>query len=201
MSTERNHEQLKKALAQLPVYEAAEGGWERLSAQLDASPPERRRRTLTGALGRLPVYPAPVGGWRGIARRLPLSRGGWRWGVAAGLALLLGVGGWWLSLPPVERLPLSERRLLEGPGLPVPEPAHFDQLAPLLAQVDSCYAQQMTPLPPAWQGHWEALVAERVRYDSLLALPPGPARQDALSQTETRLRGTLFQLAAWLCPE
>ena len=200
MNTEHNRDQLKKTLAQLPVYSPPPAHWDSLAQALDA-PAEEGTETLQRSLTRLPVYAAPADGWRRLVRELPARRRAIRWSVAAAVAALLGLGFWWFSLEPAQRLPLSERRLHDRAGLPVPEQADFDPLGPLLARADSCWAARTEDLPPEWAARWERLQAERARYDSLLALPPDGTRHAALTEAETHLRGSLFQLGPWLCQE
>ncbi|RMG67227.1 MAG: hypothetical protein D6722_13465 [Bacteroidetes bacterium] len=198
MNTERHHASLKNALSQLPVYSPAAENWEAIERNLD-SPEERKPDRLTQAVRQLPSYAAPAGGWRQLARQLPMPRR-WRYGWAAAAAvLILALAGTWLALPPEQRLPLSERHLKTRPELPIPEPAHFEQVAPLLVWADSCYARQEGALPPEAEAQWAQLMAERARYDSLAALPASKIRFHLMSELEIQLRGRLFQLEPWLC--
>ncbi|MEL6672160.1 MAG: hypothetical protein AAFR61_08200 [Bacteroidota bacterium] len=99
---EKGKETLKRAIEQLPDYQAPDMSWEDIQADLETTEP-----VLQEAIRQLPVYSAPEGVWGRIQRQLAqptlvrMMRSPQAW--AAMLGFLLGLAGllWWANLSEV----------------------------------------------------------------------------------------------------
>lgn len=101
---EINHQNLAKALKQLPQLQAPDGLWSAIELQLDAEEP------LYQAIRQLPVYEAPAIVWDNIAQEINKSATIWRlskWIPAAAAAVTLLVSASWVAIRYVNQPKIS----------------------------------------------------------------------------------------------
>ncbi len=176
---ESNRHTLQKALRRLSSHQPTKDLWDRIAEDLDRpTPDELRPETLHQGLNRLPRYRAPGWLWQHITRRLdrrPALPIGWM-GLAAALALLIGIGATlWPDAPsPESPIQASERR--PARELVVPEGEEADFLQHLTPQEQALLAcmEQHPALSEEQKAQWQQLRTWALQADSL------PAAADSL---------------------
>ena len=212
---EHNQASLRKALGQLPQYQAPENAWEQLESALEETETQAEvsRPSLQRALGNLTSYRAPERLWgriEGNMQRNRWMRTGLRYGLAAGVMLLLLGSGIWLWLRqsqtnnPVE---ISEKRVEDPLRLTQPEIAAYetqieDDFRGLQACLESLSEQEK-------QSHTTSLATlDSVIHSQEIILQsfqdsgtPSALASAQFERLENRRSELIRELRSSLCPE
>lgn len=192
---ESNRHSLQEALRRMSSHQPREELWDHIAEDLDRpTPDEMHPETLRQGLNSLPRYRAPGWVWAGISHQLDrrVVRSGWLLGMAAALALLVGIGwaGWPHSPAPEPPLQASERRPLRELVVPEGEQADFlKHLSPQEQALLACLEQQ-PELSEEHQAQWQQLRTWALQADSL------PAAADSL---QAKRKALAAQLQAQFC--
>jgi hypothetical protein len=170
--TEKHRETLQSALRQLPVYQAPEGIWEAVSAELDAAPP----------------LPAPRRRWPAFA-------------AAASLLLALGLSFYAWGPQRLERLPapaIGERSARGDVLAGQPEAAvYVGQLVGDELRIWKCYGSLPAEARPPGIG--AAMDSLRRLRDLTLRLAAEEADSPAFREAESNYRNQILRLRGLIC--